>query len=348
MNSNNNVDHLFAGYSDCEGPGAAVMVIQDGTILLKRFYGLADVDLKVAIGDDTQFLLASVTKQFTAMAIMILQENNRLRYDDPLSEFFNHFPSYAEKITVRHLLNHTSGLPEFDCLFVKAGSIDVDWPRSSRWPPSGYEPTSKDVLNLLARQPTLRFNPGDRFEYDNSGYVVLAQIVEEVSGMRFAQFVHQEIFDKIGMSHSIVFDETKPVVPNRARSYTEAVCGKYREIDYTPLNLIYGEDGIYTTIDDMFLWDQALESEVLVKHETLMEAFSPRRLNCGNCTTYGFGWDFGQTLQYADISHDGWWVGFRTYILRLLSCRFSVVVLANCAGIEASKLGDEIAKIYLR
>jgi CubicO group peptidase (beta-lactamase class C family) len=340
------VDVLFSEYSKGRVPGAAVMVIDKGKILYKNCYGLADIDQNVPIRNDTAFLLASVTKPFTAMAVMILYHRKLLRYDDPLSDFFPQFPTYARQITVRHLLNHTSGLPAFDCLLAKAGMVDIDWPRLSTSQPSSFEPTSKDVLDLLARQKKLRSRPGDRFEYDNSGYVVLAQIVENVSGQPFARFVEAEIFRKIKMSHSVVYDENRPEVPNRARSYT-GMCGVYREIDYTPLNLIYGEDGIYTTIDDMYQWDQAMEKDKLVKHETLLEAFSPRRMNNGECTTYGFGWRLGETLGSGDVSHDGWWAGFRTYILRVLGRRFTVVVLANCVQIDAATVGDQIAKIYL-
>ncbi len=340
------VDALFAPFSRGGAPGAAVMVIPKGGPPIKSFYGLADVDQNISIDKHTAFLLASLTKAFTAMAVMILYERNLLRYDDPLSRFFPQFPAYARQITVRHLLNHTSGLPEFDCLFIRAGMIDIDWPRSSKSPPSSYEPTSKETLDLLARQKRLRFRPGDQYEYDNSGYVVIGQIIEKVSGQRFAKFIEVEIFQKIGMSRSIVFDDSRPPVPNRATSYT-GMCGTYREIDYTPLNLIYGEDGIYTTIDDMYQWDRALEQDTLVRHETLLEAFSPRRLNNGQCTPYGFGWGLGETLGAGDVSHSGSWVGFNTYINRILGRRFTVVVLANCALIDANEMGDEIVKIYL-
>jgi len=345
---NKRVDALFAPYSKGRVPGAAVMVIQNAKVLLKSFYGRADIETKIPIliGSNTAFLLASVTKPFTAMAIMILSDQGLLGYDDSLSQFFPRFPPYARKITVRHLLNHTSGLREFDCLFIKAGKIDIDWPRSSQSQPSSCEPTSKDTLDLLARQKSLLFNPGDKYEYSNSGYVVLAQIVEKVSGQRFREFVAMKIFKKIGMSHSVVYDESRPKVPNRAKSYT-GMCGAYREIDYTPLNLIYGEDGIYTTIDDMFRWDQALDTEELVKHGTLMEAFTPGKLNSRTCTDYGFGWGLGQTLGFDDVSRSGGWVGFSTYIRRVLSPRFTVVVLANCNLIDAAEVGNKIAKIYL-
>jgi CubicO group peptidase (beta-lactamase class C family) len=198
----------------------------------------------------------------------------------------------------------------------------------------------------LARQKSLRFEPGDQYEYNNSGYVVLAQIVETVSGKRFRDFLAGAIFRKIGMTHSLLYDESRPAVPNRARSYT-GMCSVYREIDYTPLNLIYGEDGIWTTIQDMYQWDQALEMDRLVKHETLMEAFTPGRLNSRRCTDYGFGWILGQTAGFDTVWHDGWWMGFRSVILRVPDRRFTVVVLANCNLINATDVGEKITEIYL-
>ncbi len=166
------------------------MVIQEGEVRLTRCYGQADIERGTAITGRTAFRLASLTKPFTAMAIMILKERGRLRYDDPLSRFFPWFPAYARKIELRHLLGHTSGLPEYACLFAttkrEAWRIDVDWPRSSLTRPSRYEPLSRDVPKMLAREGRPQFEPGDRYSYNNSEYIVLAQIVEKVSGRRSA------------------------------------------------------------------------------------------------------------------------------------------------------------------
>jgi CubicO group peptidase (beta-lactamase class C family) len=350
------VDALFAGCYNGRlpgpkepVPGAAVMVIEEGKVRLRRFYGQADLERGTRITGRTAFRLASLTKPFTAMAIMILQERGRLHYEDPLSEFVPRFPAYARKITVRHLLNHTSGLPEYACLFAntkrKAWRIDIDWPRSSLMKPSRYEPRAADVPKMLAREGTLQFEPGDCYAYNNSEYIVLAQIVEKLSGKRFRRFLATEIFRKAGMNHSLLHDDSRPRIPYRAKGYTEGMCGRYRDIDYTPLNLIYGEDGIYTTIEDMFRWDQAIEQNKLVRPETFAKALEPGKLNNGNLAECGFGWLLEKLGKFDAFWHDGEWAGFRTYYVRIPARRLAVAVLANLESINAPEIGGEIARI---
>ena len=323
-----------------------MIIIKDHQVLLKKGYGLADVEAKKPITPDTAFLLASVTKQFTAMAIMMLAERKKLSYEDPLSKFFPEFPSYAQNITVRKLLNHLAGLTEYDDLFVESGMVDRDWPRSSKSKPSNFEPTSKDALKLLTQQKTLRFSPGEKFEYSNSGYVILAQIVEKVSGNSFAEFLRENIFRPLGMKRSLLNDEVRPSIPNLASSYTfkDHV---YREIDYTPLNAIYGEDNIYSTVEDLYKWDQALYTEKLVRASTLREAFTPGRLADGTLTNYGFGWRLGKFLGLDTVSHTGSWLGFNNYYVRFPGERFSVIVLSNSTQFQPVMIANKIARIYL-
>jgi len=340
------VDRLFAPWSKGDTPGAAVIVIKDGQILLKKGYGLANLESKNPIGPDTTFLLGSVTKQFTAMAIMMLAERGNLRYENPLSKFFPEFPPYARKITIRHLLNHMAGFPEYDDLFLESGKLDKDYPRSAKTKPSNFEPTAKDALAILAQVKAPRFAAGEKWEYSNSGYVILAQIVEKVSGQSFSQFLRQNIFTPLGMKRSLLYDETRPKIQNVATSYT-LKDGVYKDIDYTPQNAIYGEDNIYTTVEDMYKWDQALYTEKLVKAATLKEAFTPGKLNDGEITEYGFGWRLRKFLGLNTVAHGGSWVGFRTHILRFPDQHFTVVVLANLAELGVDDYAGKISKIYL-
>jgi CubicO group peptidase (beta-lactamase class C family) len=340
------VDALLAPWSKGDTPGVAVLVIKDGKVLLKKGYGLASLETKKPIGPDTAFLLGSITKPFTAMAIMILAERKKLHYDDPLSKFFPEFPPYAEKVTIRHLLNHTAGFPEYDDLFVKSGKMDSDWPRSAKSKPSRFEPTSKDALQILSQEKELQFTPGDQYKYSNSGYMILAQIVEKVSGKSFAQFLQQEIFQPLSMKRSRLYDETRPAIKNRATSYKLAE-GVYQEIDYAPQNAVYGEDNIYTTVEDMYYWDQALSRNKLVSAATLKEAFTPGQLNNGETTNYGFGWFVRKTPGQDRLWHLGGWLGFRTAILRLPDLRFTVVVLSNLAQCRPGEIAGGISRIYL-
>lgn len=336
------VDALFAAWNHADTPGAAVIVIDKGKVVLKKGYGLADLETRKPITPDTAFLLGSITKQFTAMAIMILQERGKLSYDDPLSKFFPEFPSYAQEITIRRLLNHVAGFPEYDDLFVASGKINKNWPRSSKSRRSEFEPTARDALALLAQVKKLRFMPGEKFEYSNSGYVILAQIVEKVSGERFSRFLEQNIFKPLRMKRTLLYDETRPTIRHRALSYRLKE-GAYHDISYAPQNAIYGEDNIYTTVEDMYRWDQALYSEKLVKPATLEQAFTSGKLNNGKATGYGFGWFVFPTW----LMHDGAWLGYRTCILRIPFKQFTVVVLSNVAQCDPGTIADRIRKIYL-
>jgi CubicO group peptidase (beta-lactamase class C family) len=176
--------------------------------------------------------------------------------------------------------------------------------------------------------------------------MILAQIVEKVSGKPFAQFLQQEIFQPLGMKRSLLYDETRPAIKNRATSYRLRE-GLYQEIDYAPQNAVYGEDNIYTTVEDMYYWDQALYSTKLVSAATLKEAFTPGRLNNGKATNYGFGWSVTERFDQQMLSHHGGWLGFRNTIFRFPDQRFTVVVLSNLAQFRPGVIAGEISKIYL-
>lgn len=334
------VDALMAGWSKGETPGAAVLVVQAGRVLLKKGYGLSNVEAKETIRPDTVFDLASVSKQFTAMAIMILAERGKLSLDDPLTKFFPEFPAYAQKVTVRHILNHTSGLPDYMEAFMTTGKIDKDWKAG------GFEPTSADTVRILSEQKDARFAPGEKWEYSNSGYVVLGQIVGKASGKPLPQFLKENVFQPLGMNNTLVADESKPKIKNRAISY--GIEGdRYVNADYTPLNLIYGDGNVNTTIEDMFLWDQALYTEKLVKAATLKQAFTSGKLTSGKETEYGFGWMTGTYGGLETVSHGGGWAGFRTHIMRFPQERFTVVVLSNFGRFNPTNIAKKIARIYL-
>ncbi len=336
----------MAPWSQGNTPGAAILVIHNGQVLHKKGYGLASLKTRTRITPNTSFLLCSMTKPFTAMAVVILAERGHLRYDEPLSLFFPEFPPYARKITLRHLLTHISGLPDYEQLWLASGLIDGDWPRSAKSKRSPFEPTAKDTLRLLAHQKALRFGPGDRWEYSNSGYVVLGQIVEKVSGQSFAQFLRKNIFQPLGMNNSVAYDETLPEVRRRATSYTQEGTS-YRDIDYTPLNLIYGEDNIYSSLKDLSQWERALDTGRLVSAASLSRAFTPGKLNNGRVFGYGFGWELSRRCGLACVAHSGRWAGFRSLHLRHPEGRFAVIILSNVVQFEAAVLADQIARIYL-
>jgi CubicO group peptidase (beta-lactamase class C family) len=321
------VDALFSPYAEGVQPGAAVMVIYDGEIVQQTGYGYADLERRVPIGADTAFRLASVSKQFTAMAIMLLAEEGKLTYDDRV-----HLPQLApyEGATIRHLLTHTGGLPEYyDIIDTSAGM-----------------PGNDDALALLGTMREALFAPGERYEYSNPGYDMLASLVAAVSDNAFSNFMHERVFLPLGMTGSLVHDHTRPEVPNRAIGYRPEGDGYALDND-DPLNGIVGSGGVYSTLNDLYRWDQALYGEALVRHETLEEAYTPMRLYGGETVNYGFGWRIEEHNGHRRLRHGGSWVGFRTHIARCPDERLTVVILSNRADFDPEEYVDRITAIWL-
>lgn len=341
------VDRLLAPFSAGNSPGATILIIQDGRVLLKKGYGLADLRTRAPIGPETPFLLGSLSKAFTAMAVMILAERGRLGYDDPLSKHLPEFHGAAGQVSLRQLLHHTGGFPEFEALLLANGQIGFDWPRSASGPSSPIEPTSQDVLALLAQVRDLRFAPGTKWEYSNSGYVILAQVVERISGRPFPRFLQDEVFKPLGMERTVVANQTRPSIPGAATGYT-LENGAYRDIDYAPHRSVYGHCNIYSTLEDLYRWDQALQSERLVSATTLKVAFSPGHLRDGTPTSYGFGWRLGRRAGFDAVEHGGSFVGFRAVILRIPERRFTAIALSNLARFDLGRFVDTIDRAYLR
>lgn len=348
------LDSLLDDWKEKNAAGMAALLIRNGRIEYRKVFGFADLDARSPITPNTQFLLASLTKQFTALAIMILAERHELQFDDTLAKFCPEFPDYAHTITIRHLLNHTAGLTQYQELLV--GKIDENYFRSSKSQPAAHEFTAAEALEALSHQQKLRFRPGDKFEYSDSAYVVLAQIVERITGMRYAEFMKENIFDPLGMRDTLVVDERKQKVPRLALAYAKRN-GRWQDITYSPENSIYGEDGIYSTINDLYKWDQALYTERLVSRSMLEMAFTPGLGNDGKEITtdilsrpssYGFGWFISSLHGEKDVEHSGGWSGYATHILRVPGRRITAIVLTNSSNGDVPEIAQEMAEIALR
>jgi len=327
------VDALFEKYTRGGSPGAAVLVRRGDRVVHRKGYGLADLKSGEAIGPRTAFDLASVSKQFAAMAAMILHERGRLGYDDPVTRYLPELGRLGDGIAVRHLMTHTSGLPDYyDELEKVVGN---------------GRPDTEDAMLFLAGWGKPQFAPGERYEYSNPGYEALALVVERASGQRFSSFLREAIFAPLGMNDTLVADRTAFPIALRARGYDRNGKGFTPDDDH-PLNRIIGSGGIFSTLDDMLAWDRALESAPPVKAATLAEAFTPARLNDGGAIPYGFGWRLDPYKGHRRVMHGGSWVGFRTAIARYPDDRLSIIVLANLSDIEAPDLADAIAAIYLK
>ncbi len=323
-----------------------MLVEKDGTVVFHRGFGVADLRTRQLITPQTNFRLASCTKQFTAMAIMLLAHDGKLRYDESLSEVLPEFPAYGKTITVRHLLNHTSGLKDYEDLL------------TAQYPPG--TPDEKipqihdgDVLKLMERQTATDFPPGSQWRYSNSGYVVLAMIVERVSGQPFGEFLAKRIFVPLGMGKTVAFEKGKNVVSRRAYGNT-LEHGEWRETDQSSTSATLGDGGVYSSVDDLALWDAALTKHTLLSEKEMHDALVPVHLPAakgaspplGN-DSYGFGWFLDPYRGRKRMWHYGETVGFRTTIQRFPDDGLTVIVLANRADVDAAGTALKVADLFL-
>jgi CubicO group peptidase (beta-lactamase class C family) len=318
------MDDLFQDYNKLHAPGASVAVIRDGRFIFRKSYGLADLEQNVPVSEFTNFRIASVSKQFTAMAIMILKQSGSLDYDESIVKYFSDTPEIWEQITIRNLLSHTSGLLDYEDLIPLECKTPV---------------RDSDVPGLLKTRQETFFAPGTQYKYSNTGYAFLALIVEMVSGKRFAAFMKDNIFDPLAMGNTVVFDDGFNEVKNRAIGYREIENG-FELADQSLTSSVLGDGGIYTSIMDYFKWDQALYGDKLVKREILEEAFTPQLLLDGSSTNYGFGWRIDEKSGLKIIHHNGSTCGFSAAVRRIPDKRFSLIVFTNRRGKKAHELAD--------
>ncbi|HTS63275.1 MAG TPA: serine hydrolase domain-containing protein [Candidatus Acidoferrales bacterium] len=326
------VDALFKDYDQPGVPGASVIVIREGKVLYKRAYGLADLEARTPAAAKTNYRLASCTKQFTAMCIMILAERGRLSLDSPLSRFFPDYPAYGKGITVRQILTHTSGLRAYEELIPPGRTAQLK---------------DRDVLDLLELQTSTYFPPGSDYRYSNTGYAHLALIVEKASGMSFAAFLKKNIFGPLKMRDTVAFEDGVSTVRNRAYGYTKKG-DTFERTDQSLTSAVLGDGGIYSSVDDLFLWDQALYTNRLVSPGMMQQAWTASILTSGKQTKYGFGWELGEYKGMKTVRHGGSTIGFRTAILRIPDRKFTVIVLANRGEARPDQLADSVADVYLQ
>jgi CubicO group peptidase (beta-lactamase class C family) len=325
-------------------PGAALLVIDHDRILLSKCYGLADLETERPITSDTSFYLASISKQFTAMAIMLLAQEGRLRFEDRLLEYFPQLPSWSAEISLHHLLHHTAGLPHY-MQFFSSSDETHEFTRAV----AGV--TNEAVLERVIHLSRPDFPVGSQYAYGGTGYTLLALIVAIVSGQSFADFLKINVFDPLGMRHTVVYDTSRPARHNLAHGYLNEN-GQFQRWDY-PL-LTAGDGGVFSTLDDLFLWDQALNTERLVPKAALDRAFSSGATNDGTPVGYGFGW-ITNVFPYCNaaereqllalggvglrhVAHGGGCIAYFNYIIRLLDSQRTIIVLTNHLGVPGPRI----------
>ncbi len=316
-----------------------VLIAVDGKVVFEEMVGYCDVEHQQPLDTNSSFRLASVSKQFTAMAIMILQQDGKLGFDDEIQTYIPELP--YPHVTIRHLLNHTGGIPDYMSLFVKHWETGKPFRQKSL-------AFNDDLISLFAtHKPEAKFPPGDQWDYSNSGYVILGSIIERASGQSPQEFFKQRIFDPLQMDDSRAFQADEGFELNsRAYGILYNFDGEtQRPNDWHYLNGMIGDGGVYASARDLLKWDQALYGETLVKRSILQEAFTSGKLNDGSETGYGFGWQIekgpdGKTR----LSHGGGWVGFRTFIYREPATKLTYIVLSNCSTSILGKVIEELEK----
>jgi CubicO group peptidase (beta-lactamase class C family) len=339
------IDHIFRELESDSAPGAAIVVIKNGEVVFERGYGVADLRTLRKIDARTNFRLASCTKQFTATAVMLLVHDGKLHYEDRLTDIFPDFPAYGKSVTIRNLLNHTSGLLDYEDLMAK--------PEPGT--PAEDVPQIKDagVLKLLKQQKTTKFPPGTKWDYSNSGFAVLAMVVEKVSGQPFGDFLHARIFAPLGMRQTVAYEKGKNTVSHRAYGHTHDG-GAWHAQDQSPTSAVLGDGGVYSSLGDLAKWDRALTHHPLLSEAEMKPAITPVKVADGSVqepdgtpAAYGFGWFLNPYRDHPRMWHYGETVGFRTTIQRFVEDKLTIIVLCNRDDVVPTSRALQVANLFL-
>jgi D-alanyl-D-alanine carboxypeptidase len=312
------IDALFAAAIKPDGPGMAVILVRDGKTVFRKAYGMANVELQVPMRPEHVFRIASVTKQFTAAAIMMLVDEGKLAVSDPITKFWPDYPTQGKTITVEHLLTHTSGIQGYTEM-AGFGTVMMK------------DMTVDQMIAFFKNEP-MNFAPGEQWRYNNSAYFLLGALIEKVSGQKYAEFIATRIFQPLGMAHSY-YGDTAPIIPMRVSGY-ERQGETVRNAPYLSMTLPFSAGSLMSTVDDLAVWNVALDAGKVVKPQSLARMFTDYRLTNGTPTSYGYGWGIGRYEGRAVQEHSGGINGFRSHVLRIPEEQVYVAVLSNLSAAE--------------
>jgi len=315
-------------------PGVAMAIVQKGRVVAAKGYGIANVEHQVPVGPDTIFQSGSIGKQFTSTAIMLLVEQGKLGLEDPITKFFPDAPASWRAMTVRHLLTHTSGIPDYE--EAKDGPASVDLRHDY----------TEEELTRFAFKLTLEFPPGSRWNYSNTGYVLLGIIIHKTSGQFYGDLLRERVFAPLGMKTARIISE-EDIVPHRAAGY-RLDNGVLKNQEWVSPTLNTTADGaLYFSVRDLIAWDQGLRAGAILTARSWGQVYDPVKLNSGNRYPYGFGWSVDSLNGGLRLHHSGSWQGFKSYISRYLGEELTIIVLANLAQADPGRFVDGIAGILV-
>jgi CubicO group peptidase (beta-lactamase class C family) len=306
------MDKVAADVYKPSSPGAAIIVVKNGQVLFRKGYGMANLELDLPIRPEMVFRIASLTKQFTAVAIMMLQEQGKLSLRDDVTKFLPDYPAQGKKITIENLLTHTSGIPEY---------MDKLWPAHMR------EDLKLERLIAVFKSDSLQFEPGTKQSYSNANYILLGAILEKVSNNTYRRFIEDRIFKPLGMKHSY-YEGIQELIPDRVAGYVKADSA-YFNAPYLSTNQLYAAGALCSSVDDLALWDAAAYSEKLLKRASWERIFTPYKLSSGQLSDFGFGWAISGFAGRTIASHTGGVPGFTAYALHMPADRVYVAILSN-------------------
>lgn len=326
------VDQYLARWDSASSPGLAIAVVKDGEIIHSNGFGLANLEYSIPISPSTVFDVASISKQFAAFSILLLAHEGQLSIDDTVREYLPELSDFGHEITIKHLLHHTSGLREQGVLRAMAGWRHDDIT------------TQAQAFTLLTMQNDLNFAPGETFEYSNSGYFLLAQVVTKVSGQSFSAFTKSRIFEPLGMLSSAFPTDYQTVILNKAYSYRVSKDGFVKSILHSTM---VGSTGLTTTVEDLAKWATNFEQPKVGSYNIIQQMKTPGVFNNGETTNYAFGQVLDNFRGAEAFGHGGTMAGFKTFLLRMPSQKLSVIVLANLPYLNPLNTAYEIAEFYL-
>ncbi len=319
------LDALLSGYQKNRAFIGSALIAKDGKVILEKGYGMANIELDVPNGPDTKFRLGSITKQFTATAILQLEEQGKLSVTDNACKYLPECPESWKAITIHQLLSHTSGIPSY------TDGPEFAQPKMMRIPLKPVE------ILMLTKDKPLEFQPGEKWKYDNSGYIFLGVIIEKVSGEKYADYLKKHIFGVLEMQDS-GYDDSRIVLKNRAQGYRSAG-NEFRNADYLDMSLPYAAGSLYSTVNDLYRWDRALYADKVLSKASREKMWTPVKNN------YAYGWITGQTHKHKQVSHGGGINGFATFIARYPDDDAVVIVLSNNEAANAGPIASGLSGI---
>jgi CubicO group peptidase (beta-lactamase class C family) len=332
---NRKVDQLFAAYDKPDTPGCALGVIRDGNFVYKRGYGLGSLELRIPLTSQSVFYMSSVSKQFTAASVILAAEQGYLSLDDDVRKYIPELPSYGQTITLRQMLHHSSGLRDLVTLVLLSGR---NW--------EDVHPFT-ELLDLVTRQKSLNYKPGDEYLYSNTNYFLLAEIVHRATGKSLSRFAEENIFKPLGMTQTRFYDDHSVIVPGRVSAYAPREGGGFR-VNWSTNFDTAGPGGLMSTVDDLLLWDRNFYANKLGKGTLLQEIQSQGVLNNGERIDYAMGLLVSSYRGLPIVEHGGSFFGYRTELLRFPDQKFSVICLCNLSTSNPSGLAHQVADIYLK